>query len=249
MAKLSLSELKSFVSSIVTKAKLSNSSFVETRDNVVGLLDKIGKIVTLDTDYQIDKLYMFDGEYLSFGKTIEEWQEDLILPTAYDADGSNALSPADPTYRPVDYSYSVGRKKIKTTIRNNNIERAVHFMEQFVSIVAMQYKRVEDSMAQYRYGVKKEMLAKVIALCEDAQGNSTTTFAISTAYNVGDYVRDANPATAYGIVVKPILNTNTHNWAAAVAAGEIIVMDLIEELAIPEDATTGEAFIKSVKKA
>ena len=249
MAKMSLAELKAYVSSIVTKAKISNDSFVATRDNVVGLLDKIGKIVTLDTEYQIDKLNMFDGEYLSFGKTIEEWQEDLILPANYDTSGSGALSPSDPTYRPVDYSYSVGRKVIKTTIRNNNIERAVHFMEQFVSIVAMQYKRIEDSMAQYRYGVKKEMLAKLIALCEDADGGSTTTFAINTAYSVGDYVRDSNTPTAYGIVVKAIANTNTHNWSQAVAAGEIIVMALFETLALPVDSSTGEAFIKAVKKA
>ena len=252
MAKLSLSELQSAVASVVTKAKISNSSFSATRDNVVGLLDKIGKIFTLDTDYQIDKLNMFDGEYLSFGKTIEEWQEDLILPSAYDSDGSGALSPNDPTYRPVDYSYSVGRMKIKTTIRNNNIERAVHFMDQFVSIVALQYKRLEDSMAQYRYEVKREMLAKYIDLCEDAQGNSTSTFAISTAYSVGDYVRKASTgdgAKIFAVVVKAIANTNTHDWAAAVAAGELIVFDLFETLDLPVDTSKGEAFIKAVKKA
>ena len=127
MAKLSYEELKSVVSSLITKAKISNPSFVETRNNVVGLLDKVGAIITLDTDYQQDKLYMFDGFFMSFGKTIEEYQQDLILPADYDSDGAGALSPADPTYRPVDYSYTVGRKRIKTTIRNDNIERAVHF--------------------------------------------------------------------------------------------------------------------------
>ena len=127
MAKLSYEELKTYVNGVVTEANLSNDTFVETRNNVVGLLDKVGKIVTLDTDYQNDKLNMFDGQYLSFGKIIEEWAQDLIMPTAHDPNGSGALSPSNPTYRPVYYSYSVGKNKVKTTIRNNDIERAVHF--------------------------------------------------------------------------------------------------------------------------
>lgn len=249
MAKLSYAELKTLVSSLITKAKISNPSFVATRDNVVGLLDKIGAIITLDTDYQQDKLYMFDGFFMSFEKTIEEYQQDLILPSDYDSDGAGALSPSDPTYRPVDYSYSLGRKKIKTTIRNDNIERAVHFEAQLVDIVAMQYKRLEDSMAVYRYEMKREMLAKLIALCEETSA-TTTTFAISTAYSVGDYVRkgsSGDDAKVFAIVVKAIANTNTHNWAAAVAAGELIVFDLFKVLAKPVDTSTGEAFIEQVK--
>ena len=252
MAKLSLSELKSILNSVVSASGISNPTFSATRDNVVGLLDKIGKIYTLDTDYQLDKLFMFDGEYLSFGKTIEEWQEDLILPADYDSTGANALAPSDPTYRPVDYSYTIGKKVIKTTIRNNNIERAVHFEAQLAEIVAIQFKRIEDSMAQYRYGVKREMLAKYIALAKEAQGDSTSTFAVSTAYNVGDYVRKASTgdgAKIFAVVVKPIPATNADAWDAAVAAGKLIVFDLFETLAKPVDSSTGEAFIESVKSA
>lgn len=252
MAKLSLSELKSILNSVVSASGISNPTFSATRDNVVGLLDKIGKIYTLDTDYQLDKLFMFDGEYLSFGKTIEEWQEDLILPADYDSTGANALAPSDPTYRPVDYSYTIGKKVIKTTIRNNNIERAVHFEAQLAEIVAIQFKRIEDSMAQYRYGVKREMLAKYIALAKEAQGDSTSTFAVSTAYNVGDYVRKASTgegAKVFAVVVKPIPATNVDAWDAAVATGKLIVFDLFETLAKPVDSTTGEAFIESVKSA
>ena len=252
MAKLSYEELKSVISSLITKAKISNPSFEATRDNVVGLLDKIGAIITLDTDYRQDKLYMFDGFYMSFGKTIEEYQQDLILPSDYDPNGEGALSPADPTYRPVDYSYTLGRKKVKTTIRNDNIERAVHFEAQLVEIVAMQYKRLEDSIAVYRYGLKREMLAKYIALCEEPYA-STTTFAVSTAYSVGAYVRQASSgdgAKVFAVVVKPIANTNTHNWAAAIAAGELInITGLIKKIDVPVDTSTGEAFIKEVKES
>ena len=63
--KLSIEELKTILASVVTASKVSLSSFNVTRDNVVGLLDKIGKIYTLDTVFSIDKLSRFDGEYLS----------------------------------------------------------------------------------------------------------------------------------------------------------------------------------------
>lgn len=250
MAKLSLPELETLVTSLVTKAKISNASFVETRDNVVGLLDKIGKIVTLDTVFTIDKLARFDGEFLSFGKTIEDWYEDLILPSAYDASGSGALSPSDPTYRPVFYSYTIGRKKVKTTVRNDNIERAVHFDAQAAEVVTMIYKRLEDSLAQYKYALKKEMLARLIDLCKEPYA-TTTTFAAATTYStVNTLLRSASSGNSivYGILVKPYTGSTVADWAAAVAAGYIVPLDLITEIAKPVDTSTGDAFIKQVKK-
>ena len=249
MAKLSYTQLKTFVASVITDATLSNASFVETRDNIVGLLDKIGKIVTLDTVFQIDKLAMFDGEYLSFGKTIEEWQEDLIMPVDYDADGSTALAPHDPTYRPVFYSYTNGKKTIPTTIRYNNIERAVHFEAQFIEIVAMNTKRLDDSMAVYRYGLKRQILGNLMGLCSTAMG-TTTTFTTGTKYEVGTYVRSASSGQNIqkAVVVKEVPATNSDNWATNVANGYLIVLDLVTEIAPPTTTETGEAFIKQVKK-
>lgn len=249
MAKLSYTQLKDYVADVVTKAKLSNDSFVETRDNVVGLLDKIGAIITLDTNYQIDKLGLFEGEYLSFGKTIEEWQEDLIMPVDFDSTGNNALAPNDPTYRPVFYSYTNGQKTLATTIRYNNIERAVHFEAQFVEIVAMNTKRLDDSMAVYKYQLKREILGKLMDICEDEMG-TTTTFATGTEYNVGVCVRSASSGQNIkkAIVVKKIASTNSDNFATCVENGYLIVLDLITEIALPVDTSKGEAFIKQVKK-
>lgn len=251
MAKLSLPELKAYVASVVTTAKISNGSFVETRDNVVGLIDKIGKIVTIDSIFAIDKLAEFDGEYLSFGKTIEEWQQDLIMPVAYDSDGAGALAPHDPTYRPVFYSYTLGRKVIKTTLRNNDIERAVHFEEQFVSIVAMQTKRLQDSMASYRYQVKREMLGKFAGLAIGLQSHTGgTAFAsITTSTAVGTNVYVSGSPDKSGVLVKAWPSASAPaNWAAAVAGGYIVEYDLVTSIAIPVDTNTGEAFIEQVKK-
>lgn len=251
MAKLSIVELEAKVSGIVTAAKMSLSSFNVTRDNIVGLVDKIGKIVTMDTVFSIDKLSGFDGEYLSYGKTIEDWYQDLIMPEDYDSTGANALAPNDPTYRPVYYSYTLGRKKIKTTIRNNNIERAVHNEGQFVTIVSQNIKRLDDSMAQYRYGLKRGMIKAYIDLLKDEMGLNTApaTFSASTAYGtVNTLLKDNNTPTAWGILVKAYAANAASNWADAVAKGYIIVLDLITTIAAPTDTTTANAFIKQVKK-
>ncbi len=248
--KLSLVELKSAVASYVDANKISVESYSITRDNVVGLVDKIAKIFTLDTSY-VDKLSIFDGEDFSFAKDIEEWQQDLIMPSDYSADGSDALSPSYPTYRPPFYSKTLGKKVFKTSIPNNNVERAVHFIEQFNSIISMQSKRLFDSEALWRYEQKREILATMIAEVGNAYG-TTKTFTANTKYDVGEYLRSAASgagAKVFGIVVKPIaVATALANWAAAVSGGYVIVYDLVSELAVPTDTSSSEAFIKQLKK-
>ena len=134
MAKLSIAELKSIVATYVDENNISVDSFTETRNNSVGLLDVLGKIYTNWQTYG-DKLDLFDGEDLSFGKTIEEWAQDLILPEAFDASGATTLAPHDSTYRPASFSFTLGKKTIPQTIRNNDIERAVHNIAQFEDII------------------------------------------------------------------------------------------------------------------
>lgn len=275
MGKLSYEELKAYVANVVTAGKLSVADFNVTRDNSVGLLDKIGKIITLDTNYETDKLNIFDGEYLSFGKTIEEWCEDLIMVEDYDANGANALSPHNPTYRPVFYSYSVGKKVIPTTIRYNDLERAVHFEAQFAELVAMKYKRISDSMAQYRYQVKREMIAKLYAIAAaddlaiDAVG-AKATWNIGGTYDEDDpwssgvgseakngrFVLTVSGGTAGNsndqyngvyIAVKAIAAASTKSLVDLIEEGYLIKLDLVTEIAKPVDDTTGEAFIKQLK--
>ena len=247
--KLSLPELKSAVASYVDASKIAVDSYSITRDNIVGLVDKIAKIFTLDTEY-VDKLAIFDGESFSFAKDIEELQQDLILPSDYNASGDDALAPAYPTYRPPFYSKSLGKKVFKTSIPNNNIERAVHFIEQFNSIVSMESKRLFDSEAIWRYEPERQILAVMIG--EVAEVYATTkTFTANTKYDVGEYLRSASTgagAKVFGIVVKPIaVATALANWAAAVSGGYVVVADLATELALPTDTSSAEAFIKQLK--
>ena len=159
------------------------------------------------------------------------------MPEDYDADGSHALSPHRSTYRPVFYSYTLGRKKIPQTIDYDDLERAVHFVEQFISIVSMKSKRLYDSVAVWRYQVKREMLGKLAEMCEDAVGlgasYSGETFANNKAYAVNALVRSKSSGEGieYGIIVKPVKSGDFSNWAGAVAGGAIIVYNgLVEEL-------------------
>ena len=245
--KLSLEQLEAVIANFVDEEKISNPTFTATKDNLVGLLDKVGKIFTLDTNY-IDKLAMFEGEELRFGKTIEEWQQDLILPEDYDDTGAGALAPHFPTYRPVDYSYTLGRKKLPLSIKNDDVERAVNNEGEFNSIMAMQTKRLYDSVEAYRYQCKREILATLIAMCDDVK-NASSTYSATASYLVGAYVKSGSPAT-YAVVVKPITASKpeTSTFEKALAKGYIIALDLIKEVAVPVDSTTGEAFIKTVKK-
>lgn len=245
--KLSFAQLKEIVSTYVAENKISVATFEVTRDNTALLVDKIAKIFTLDTSF-IDKLAVFEGEELSFGKTIEEWQQDLMLPENYSASGDGALSPHDPTYRPAFYSYTLGRKVIPTTIRNNDIERAVHFVEQFNGLIAMKSKRLYDSVAVWRYECKREILAKLISMCDKVK-STATSFSASSSYSVGAYLKSGSPAE-YGVVVKPITASEsaTSTWSKCKSAGYVILLDLVREVAIPTDTSSGEAFIKAVKK-
>lgn len=249
--KLSIAQLKAVLASYVDENKISVDSFSVTRDNTVGLLDKIGKIFTIVTTY-VDKLDIFNGEDLSYAKNLEEWASDLILPENFDASGATALAPHDSTYRPVAYSYTLGRKVIPQTIRNNDIQRAVHFEEQLVEIVADKTKKMYDSETMLRYGIKREAVGVLAEMCVDAMdsSNADATYAtlattISASADVNEVLYCTATTTCY-VVVKAI-TANAMTMQQALDNGYIIAYQLVSVLAKPVDDTTGEAFIAQVK--
>ena len=252
MAKLSLEELKTLVASYIGSNKQAYASFTETRNNVVGLLDKIGKIVQLDTSF-FDKLPELDGEDLSYGKTVEEYYQDLILAVDFnqDTDGSRALKFYSPTYRPVCYNVSMGKKIIPESIPNNNIERAVHNEGQFVDIVATMTKRLSDSKAAWKYQCKRELLGKLCDLAAAAYSDATAYANYAdTPTNVteGTFYKQGSPAK-YAVCVKSKTAASGDTWATMVSGGYLIPINFVEEVAVPEDTSTGEAFIKALKSA
>lgn len=251
MAKLSIAQLNSVVSSYVTSNKISVASFTDTRDNSVALLDTLGKIYTLWQNYG-DKLALFDGEDLSFGKTIEEWAQDLILPENFDASGSTTLAPHDSTYRPVSFSFTLGKKTIPQTIRNNDIERAVHNIAQFEEIITGKTKALYDSETMFRYAIKRQALGVLGARCANALDPLYADVTIATAgttitsnISVNGLLYITGNTKMY-VAVKPIASTDGLTGTTALAGGYIIPLNLVTEIAKPVDDTTGEAFIEQV---
>ena len=253
MAKLSIAQLTSVVHNYVVSNKIAVESYSETRNNSVGLLDTLGKIYTLWQNYG-DKLVMFDGEDLSFGKNIEEWAQDLILPEAFDASGSGTLAPHESTYRPVSFSYTLGKKTIPQTIRNNDIERAVHNIGQFEDIIAGKTKALYDSETMFRYALKREALGVLIARCDAEQDPdspdvtlATEGASISGAHDVNELFKVTATGKVY-ILVKPIASGAGLTGTTAISGGYLILLDLVKEIAMPTTDVTGEAFIEQVLK-
>ena len=104
MAKMTITDLKSKVSTYVAAAKQAGAWTAST-DNKFKLIDKIGKIVRLDGSF-IDKLPEFDGDELPLGKTVEEYFVDLIAPSDYDETGADNEAPAYPSVENAAYSYT-----------------------------------------------------------------------------------------------------------------------------------------------
>ena len=253
MAKLSIALLKSFVATYVADAKISVDNFSVTKDNSVGLLDTLGKIYTNWQNYQ-DKLAIFDGEDLSFGKTIEEWAQDLIMPQTFDATGANAMAPHDSTYRPASFSFTLGKRTIPQTIRNNDLERAVHNIAQFSDLIAGKTKALYDSETMFRYAIKRQALGVLIARCVAQQNPqspdvtlATEGASISGAHAVNEIFKVTATGKSY-ILVKPIASGAGLTGTTAIAGGYLIENKLVEEVAYPEDSETGEDFIQKVKE-
>ena len=250
--KLSLEGLAAAVASYVQSNKIAYNSFTASYNNIVGLIDKVGLIETIDTTF-FDKLPELDGTRLETGKTVEEFYQDLILAIDYnqDEDGSRAMKFYSPTYRPVAWSYSLGKKVIPQSIPNNNIERAVNNLEQFANIVAVATKRLADSKAAWKYQVKREMLGKLVDKCEAAYSGATAYTQNSTVLAEGGYYKwtDSDSVNHFAVCVVNQTAAINKSGNELLADGILIELQMVEEVAIPEDSTTGEAFIKALKHA
>lgn len=176
MAKMTISNLQKFVKNYVAAAKQAGA-WNATTDNFIDLIDKIGKMVTLSGDFN-DKLPELMGDDLPLGKTIEEYLIDLTMPTDYDPTGANVLAPADPSVEDVAYSYTLGRKKIKTTLRYDNFERACLNETSVADVSSQIMQRLTDSRSLYIYNIKKQLLANFIT--KAVASNRSTIVALPT---------------------------------------------------------------------
>ena len=174
MAKMTLSGLQTFVTAYVAAAKQAGT-WTGSTNNIYGLMDKIGKQITIDGSFQ-DKLPELDGEDLPYGKTIEEYFLDLILPQTYTApvDGNDyGAVYHKPTAEAASYSYTLGRRKISTSQPFDDYERAALGAVEAGNFTAKITERLYNSESLYRYTQKKQLLANMIAKAEAATNAAT----------------------------------------------------------------------------
>lgn len=160
MAKITISDLQTFVRAYVATASQAGA-WSATTDNLLGLIDKIGKQVTLQGNYQ-DKLPELDGDDLPYGKTIEEWFIDLIMPKDFDEDGASTLAPSYPSFETPYYNYDLGKKTIKTTRPYDRIEKGAIDGSSASAMVASIMESLANSTSLYTYSVKKQLLGNMI---------------------------------------------------------------------------------------
>lgn len=247
--KLSIAELKTDVNTWVAKSKIAQTSYTTIISAIDGLLEKIGKIYTNEQTFQ-DKLTMLDGEFLSFGRQVEEWERDQILPTDYDdVDEVADLKSAFPTYRPATYSYPLGDKVFSVTRSYKDLQSTVHNEGQLAELIMDIQNALTNAKMIYRYAAKRQMIGRLVEMCKDEMdANKAVAWAAGTARAVNTIVKNtsSNP-THIGIVVKDYPASANLTYDNAVAQGYVINLDLITTIAKPTDTATGEAFIKQLK--
>lgn len=197
MSKMTSTALKAAMNTYVAKAKQAGA-WSESNNNFAGLLDKIGKTITLEGLYN-DKLPMLEGDNLPLGKTIEEYFIDLTLPEAFGtitAEGAKDIIPALPSVETVCYNYTLGREKIKTTIPYDNIERAFNSAEGASNALTDISVKLQNSYDLTRYYEKKQLLGNAVSLCL-AQKNTNADVYKSIALPV-----DTDTAESFIVQVK-----------------------------------------------
>ena len=217
MAKMTIENLKKFASAYVDASKQAGA-WASSTNNLIGLVDKIGKIVTIDGDYG-DKLPELEGDNLPLGRTIEEYFVDLTLPEnfvdpATDAsyDPTNALKPHFPSVEDCYYSYTLGRKKIATSEAYDNIERGCLTANDAGNISAKIMEKLEQSYQSARYAAKRQLIGNMATKAVAA--GCVTTLAVPTDTATGEaFIKSVKDA------VETASDINEGNTIGGITAG------------------------------
>ncbi len=162
MSKMTIAALQSAMATYVAAAKQAGV-WNKTNDNLIGLIDKIGKTVQINGVYA-DKLPELEGDNLPLGKTIEEYFIDLTMPETYSditTEGAKDDVPALPAVEDVCYNYTLGRQKVKTTVPFDNLERAFNTSEGAAAAITDISAKLQNSVDMTKYQMKKQLLGNV----------------------------------------------------------------------------------------
>lgn len=223
------------------KTATIGGDFATTTANTAGLIDKIGLQKTFSFPVK-NELSWIDGESLSLGRTIEEFMLDFPMPMKDTSDtGSDVIY--DPTYRKPAYSTEMKKVNWRESRRHNDLQRAFNDMSAYSSAIADVAIRINEAAIDYKNQMKKELLG---AFAIKAIGNvdGAKTYSATTAYKVGEYVKNADEVA----IVFQEKTATSKTWANAIADGTLVKVELYSKLALPTDTASATNAIKEFKK-
>lgn len=233
------------VKEFLEASKIANPAFTPEKESITGLLTKVAKMWHLTQNFN-DKLPEMDAEKMPYGGVLEEWNSMLANVEDYDPEGATTLAPRYLKYLPPSYSYLQPKKVVPVTRPYDLIQKACLDDGAYASLIGDISKRLEDTYALFKYSCKRTLLGKAVNAV-DAAYTGAKTYAKSTAYAAGDYVKSG---TDYYVITQNV--TTAENGASAtidtiVQLGKAVKIDLRTIIGKPTDEATGEAFIKQIK--
>lgn len=177
MAKMTIAGLQTAMENYVAAAKQAGV-WSDTNANMIGLVDKIGKTVQINGNYE-DKLPELSGDNLPLGKTIEEYFIDLTMPESFSditTEGAKDDVPALPSVEDCSYSYTLGRQKVKTTVPFDNLERAFNTSEGVAAAITDISAKLQNSVDLTKYQMKKQLLGNVATKALAAKATSPDVY-------------------------------------------------------------------------
>ena len=164
MAKMTKENLIAFVKEYVDASKIAGT-WTGTIDDFTKMVDKIGSQVTLEGTFSDKLAGLFEGEDLPYGKTIEEYFIDLVLPVAFN-DGvseDDTWTQYKPTFEEAVYSYTLGRKKLAIVNSYDTIEKVCNDGSALATIDSTIMSKFASSYTNVRYSMKEQALANLVA--------------------------------------------------------------------------------------
>ena len=246
MALISTEQLKAVVKTYLDEADITMDSAeyaaLDKVSTVTGLINKIAATFTIEGDYTEEGLADLDGPEIATGNALEEYFRDFVEPSDFDETGAHALAPSYPHNAPVSYSVEQGKQTFKTTERMSGYAQSFKDAAEVATYVSGIVRRLYDSETLWRNELKKHLLG-IVAKEHTLAPDTAFRPGVAGSYTIGQKIKDDSGNT---YVVRKAMENNT-SLANALAAGQLVKLDLATTMAVPTDATTGEAFIKSVK--
>lgn len=156
-----LADITKQVVAVVTEASQTATDFTPSKDNRLGLIDRIGRTVIVDGDQTIDRLPELTGPDRPTGRIIQEYFLGFLAPSdrnKSDGIGTRAYPEKKQTY----FDYPLKEQKFKTSIAYEDLEKAVASADEAGSLVSRILGRMADSRDLFLYNEKKQLIANAV---------------------------------------------------------------------------------------